>query len=124
MLFVFLSFFNALSTNCGAKLQLFVELTKYFLYFCRKYLSASPFSAGFDLWTNLSLEQKYMIMTNNKLRQSLHALSSMGMAFIVLGVLMLAVSFVMNIKSNILLFAGLFFIIAGIAGYIYPLKKG
>ena len=25
---------HSLFTNCGAKLQLFLELTKYFLYFC------------------------------------------------------------------------------------------
>ncbi len=63
-------------------------------------------------------------MKNNKLKLSLHALLSMGIAFVVLGILLLAVSFVMDIKSNILLFAGLFFIIAGTAGYVFSLKKG
>ena len=29
---------HSLFTNCGAKVRLFLELTKYFLYFCRKYL--------------------------------------------------------------------------------------
>lgn len=50
-------------------------------------------------------------------------LPSLGMTFIVLGVLLLVISFVMSIKTNIILFAGLFFIIAGIAGYVYSLKK-
>ena len=29
---------HSLFTNCGAKLRLFLELTKYFLYFCTKKL--------------------------------------------------------------------------------------
>lgn len=52
-------------------------------------------------------------MKINKIKQLLPALISMGMTFIVLGVLMLAASFVFGIKNNILLFAGLFFIVAG-----------
>ena len=63
-------------------------------------------------------------MRNNKLKESLRALPGMGMAFIVLGVLLLAASFAMGIKSNVMLFAGLFFILAGVAGYIYTVKKG
>ncbi len=63
-------------------------------------------------------------MKNKKLKESLRALPSMGMAFIVLGVLLLAASFVFGIKGNLTLFAGLFFIIAGVAGFIYTLKKG
>lgn len=62
-------------------------------------------------------------MKNDKLKQSFHALLSMGITFIVLGVLMLTASFVLGVKSNILLFAGLFFIVAGTAGYIFSLKK-
>lgn len=61
---------------------------------------------------------------NKKLKNSLRALPSMGMAFIVLGVLLMAASFVFSVKSNIMLFAGLFFILAGIAGFVYSLKKG
>ena len=61
---------------------------------------------------------------NNKLKKSFHAIPSMGITFVVLGVLILAASFLMNLKSNLLLFAGLFFIIAGTAGHIYSLKKG
>ncbi len=63
-------------------------------------------------------------MKYNKLKQTISALPSMGMAFIVLGVLLLAATFAMSIKSNILLFAGLFFIVAGTAGYIYSIKRG
>ena len=59
-----------------------------------------------------------------RLKKSLHALPSMGMTFIVLGVLLLAASFAFAIKSNIMLFAGLFFILAGVAGFVYSLKKG
>ncbi len=33
---------EVLFANCGAKVQLFVELAKFFLYFCRKYLSKPP----------------------------------------------------------------------------------
>lgn len=61
---------------------------------------------------------------DKRLKKSLHALPSMGMAFIVLGVLLLAASFAFAIKNNIMLFAGLFFILAGIAGFVYSLKKG
>ena len=43
-------------------------------------------------------------MKINKIKQLLPALLSMGMTFIVLGVLMLAASFVFGIKNNILLF--------------------
>ena len=92
-------------TNCGAKLQLFLELTKYFLYFCRKYL-------------------KIVEIMNKKLKDSLRVIPSMGMTFIVLGVLLLAVSFAFSMKSNIMLFAGLFFVLAGVAGFVYSLKKG
>ena len=65
-----------------------------------------------------------MVKLNKNIKKSLQALPSMGMAFIVLGVLLLAASFALNIKGNIILFAGLFFIIAGVAGFIYSLKKG
>ena len=62
-------------------------------------------------------------MKINKIKQLLPALLSMGMTFIVLGVLMLAASFVFGIKNNILLFAGLLFIVAGTAGIVYSLKQ-
>ena len=62
-------------------------------------------------------------MKINKIKQLLPALLSMGMTFIVLGVLMLAASFVFGIKNNILLFAGLLFIVAGTSGYVYSLKQ-
>lgn len=61
---------------------------------------------------------------DKRLQKSLHTLPSMGMTFIVLGVLLLAASFAFAIKNNIMLFAGLFFILAGIAGFVYSLKKG
>lgn len=61
---------------------------------------------------------------DKRLKKSLHALPSMGMTFIVLGVLLLAASFAFAIKNNIMLFAGLVFILAGIAGFVYSLKKG
>ena len=61
---------------------------------------------------------------NKKFKKSLRTLPSMGMAFIVLGVLLLAASFALSMKSNIMLFAGLFFVLAGVAGFVYSLKKG
>ena len=61
---------------------------------------------------------------DKRLKKPLHTLPSMGMTFIVLGVLLLAASFAFAIKSNIMLFAGLFFILAGVAGFVYSLKKG
>lgn len=61
---------------------------------------------------------------DKRLKKSLHTLPSMSMTFIVLGVLLLAASFAFAIKNNIMLFAGLFFILAGIAGFVYSLKKG
>lgn len=61
---------------------------------------------------------------NKKLKKSLNVIPSMGITFVVLGVVILAASFFLNVKSNMVLFAGLFFVIAGTAGYIYSLKKG
>ena len=61
---------------------------------------------------------------DKRLKKSLHTLPSMGMTFIVFGVLLLTASFAFAIKSNIMLFAGLFFILAGVAGFVYSLKKG
>lgn len=61
---------------------------------------------------------------NKKLKKSLRTLPSMGMTLIVLGVLLLAASFALSMKSNIMLFAGLFFVLAGVAGFVYSLKKG
>ena len=46
-----------------------------------------------------------------------------GICMVVLGVLLLAFSFVAQISTNILLYAGLLFVIAGIAGYIYGFKQ-
>ena len=63
-------------------------------------------------------------MKNQKLKNLFRAFPTMGMAFIVLGVLLLAASFAMNIKSNSMLYAGLFFILAGVAGYINTIIKG
>ena len=50
---------------------------------------------------------------NKKLITLLHTLPSMGMAFIVLGVLLMVASFAFSIQGNSVLFAGLFFILAG-----------
>ena len=61
---------------------------------------------------------------NKKIKKSLRTLPSMGMTFIVLGVLLLAASFALSMKSNLMLFAGLFFVLAGVAGFVYSLKKG
>ena len=61
---------------------------------------------------------------NKRLKKTLNVIPSMGIAFVVLGVVILTASFFMNVKSNTILFAGLFFVIAGTAGYIYSLKKG
>lgn len=60
---------------------------------------------------------------NKKLITLLHTLPSMGMAFIVLGVLLMVASFAFSIQGNSVLFAGLFFILAGVAGFVYSLKK-
>lgn len=64
-----------------------------------------------------------MAKMNKKLITLLHTLPSMGMAFIVLGVLLMAASFAFSIQGNSVLFAGLFFILAGVAGFVYSLKK-
>ncbi len=65
-----------------------------------------------------------MVKMNKKLSHSLRALPSMGLAFVVLGVLLLAATFALGVKGNQVLFAGLFLILAGVAGFIYSLKKG
>ena len=51
-----------------------------------------------------------------------HINDSVGIAFVVLGVILLAFSFIAHITTNILLYLGLLLIIIGIAGYIYGLK--
>ena len=65
-----------------------------------------------------------MAKMNKRLSHSLRALPSMGMAFIVLGVLLMAASFLFSVKGNLMLFAGLFFILAGIVGFVFSLKRG
>ena len=60
---------------------------------------------------------------NKKFKDSLRMIPSMGMTFIVLGVLLLAASFAFSVKGNVLLFAGLFFVLMGIAGFVYSIKK-
>ena len=65
-----------------------------------------------------------MAKMNKRLSHSLRALPSMGMAFIVLGVLLMAASFLFCVKGNLMLFAGLFFILAGIVGFVFSLKRG
>ena len=50
-----------------------------------------------------------MAKMNKKLITLLHTLPSMGMAFIVLGVLLMVASFAFSIQGNSVLFAGLFF---------------
>ncbi len=59
-----------------------------------------------------------------KMKSSLQALPSMGIAFVVLGVVVLASTFAFSIRSNGMLLAGLFLVVAGTAGYVYSLKKG
>ncbi len=63
-------------------------------------------------------------MTPKRVKDSLRALPSMGIAFVVLGVILLTASFVIAQTSNMLLFTGLALIIAGSCGYIYSIKKG
>ena len=65
-----------------------------------------------------------MAKMNTNLITLLDSLPCIGMAFIVLGVLLMVASFAFTIKGNSVLFAGLFFILAGIAGFVYSLKKG
>ena len=60
---------------------------------------------------------------NKRVKQTLRTLPSMGIAFVVLGVLIFASSYALSLKSNFLLFAGLFLVVAGSAGYVYSLKK-
>ena len=60
-----------------------------------------------------------MAKMNKKLISLLQTLPSMGMAFIVLGVLLMVASFAFSIPGNSVLFAGLFFILAGVAGFVY-----
>ena len=66
---------------------------------------------------------KKLLKKGNNLASFARALPSMGLAFIVIGLLIFASTMVWSTKSNILLFTGLFFVIAGIAGYVYSLKQ-
>lgn len=60
---------------------------------------------------------------SKRMGKTLLALPSMGIAFVVLGVIILAASFTFSLKNNAILLAGLFFIVAGCIGYVYSLKK-
>ena len=62
-------------------------------------------------------------MNKNRIKKQISALASMGMTAVVLGVILLTTSFAFNIKNNILLFAGLIFVIVGTIGYVYSLKQ-
>ena len=69
--------------------------------------------------------RKFFIPKNReKLQKGIQALPSMGVAFIVLGVIILAASFAFSLRNNFLLFAGLLMIVAGGIGYVYTIKKG
>lgn len=63
-------------------------------------------------------------MGNKRVSNTIQALPSMGIAFIVLGVILLTASFAFALQSNTLLYIGLILIVAGSCGYIYSLKKG
>lgn len=52
-----------------------------------------------------------------------HITATTGIAFVVIGVVLLAFDFIAGLTTNILLFFGLLFIILGIIGYIYGLKR-
>lgn len=62
-------------------------------------------------------------MKNQKLKKSFRALPTMGMAFIVLGVLLLAASFAMNIKNNSMLYWFVFYPCWGSGIYLYYQKR-
>lgn len=64
-----------------------------------------------------------MAKMNKKLITLLHTLPSMGMAFIVLGVLLMVASFAFSIQGNSVLFAGLFFILASSRICIFIKKR-
>ena len=61
-------------------------------------------------------------ISRKKIQSSLQALPSMGIAFVVLGILVFASTFIFSIRSNALLLTGLFLVIAGCLGYVYSLK--
>lgn len=63
-------------------------------------------------------------MAPKRVKDTLRAIPSMGITFVVLGVILLATSFVISQSNNTLLFAGFFLIVAGSCGYIYSIKKG
>ncbi len=52
-----------------------------------------------------------------------HITSTTGIAFVVLGVLLLVFSFVASLTSNTILFVGLLFVVLGIAAYVYGIKR-
>lgn len=56
-----------------------------------------------------------------KLNNNMTAFQAMSMACITLGIILFAVQLQYNLSNNILLFTGLFLIIAGIIGYVYSL---
>ena len=68
--------------------------------------------------------RKFNVSKNGKkIQKGLHMLPSMGIAFIVLGVIILAASFALSLQSNFLLFAGLLLIVAGGIGYIVNIAR-
>ena len=60
--------------------------------------------------------QKNVLMQKN--------LSWIGIALIVAGTLILLISYLMHHTTNGMLLTGLFFILAGVAGYIQGIKRG
>lgn len=66
---------------------------------------------------------KKLTKKNSKISTFAHTIPTMGITFIVIGVLIFATIMIWNIKNNILLFTGLLFIISGIAGYTYSFKQ-
>lgn len=66
---------------------------------------------------------KFHIHKFDKQRVTKHLTPTLGISFVVLGVALLAFSFMADVSTNTLLYIGLLLIVAGIAGYVYGLKQ-
>lgn len=62
-------------------------------------------------------------LKNARTQMMKHFNVTVGISFVVIGVILLSFSYIASLESNYILYIGLFLIILGIVGYVHGLKN-